>query len=773
MSASENMIIERATSLQSLLGDLTPETIDDIAAQIIHSNMINTESGIRQIVSAILVTVNTRPLLIPILSQLVGSLASAASPKNVLGNLEGCILKTIYGMLSDPEPFPSEAGSLAFLYQAFRNDAIVHSIEHFVKRLSREHSDALSICWILCYFAPELEAADPALFANAVDQVRVSATHHTFPRIFQIFVDQFELLRGNNWRVLKGLRNFFEDAETPSIESCLRHDDIEDLQRRSLNPTFSLDTRIASTPYLPSTYLVAQPTLIQVAAFFGARKCFKWLLMNGADLRARDRNFVSLPQMAVAGGDIEIIRLCQGYGLDFYSTPHCAVTFHRNEIFDWLSETTAAAVDDEVDIYGQTTFHCACESNNLYVLSKLVSTCKDVNIVSSFRRWTPLRIAVRSSSLEAIQCLLSFPSVNVNATGPRGLTPLHVAAYHGDIEIAKLLIERGAQTDIVANGRTPLLIAIKQQQSAFAEYLLTVPTVDINVAMPTGVTPLIAAIRCRLDSIAMKLATNPCVNINAFDSEGRTALYWAIKRHKTHVFDALMARRDVNLKVTTSSQFTLLHVAAKRYHMLHALLARGIIDVNALNSDRKTALHRAIKTGNLKGVSLLIEYPGINLNIGTARKGTPLHYALTKATEDIAVKLIASPKTDINCSSTTCPIPLICAIKKNLVHATRALCARTDLKTTPNMFQNLACHPLVLAVEKRNLEFLQILLTETCCDIADNEGAMKTAYTLAVNQKFTEGARALKQYQTQHKARRNSTLAQSSKKRGFFSRYWL
>jgi ankyrin repeat protein len=767
MSDFQNFKIQRAASLQLLLGDLTLDSLDDNASQIIHSDMINTESGIRQIASAILVTVNTRPLIIPLLSQLVGALSSAASPENLLGGLESCILETISRSLSSSKPFPNEAGALAFLFQAFTNGVIIHDIAHFVKRLSREPSVTLSICWILCYFAPELEAADPSLFMKAIDQIRISSIDHGFPRIFQIFLDQLDLLEKDNWRILKVLRNFFADSSTPSLESCIRDDDVESLQQHSLAPLFSLDTRISSTPFLPSPYLVAEPTLIQVAAFFGARKCFKWLQTKGANLCARDRNFVTLPQMAVAGGDVEIIRLCQTYGLDFSSAPHSAVIFHRNDIFDWLSATTATA-NNEVDVNGQTTFHCACESNNLHALAKLLPGCKDVNAVSIYRQWTPLCIAVRGANLEAIQCLLSVPSLNINAIGSNGLTPLHVAAHRGDIEIAELLIERGAQTGIVANGRTPLLIALKQRQSLVAAYLLTVPGVDLNAATPTGVTPLMAAIRSGLDGIAAKLANDPRVNVNSIDSEGRTALYWAIKHHKSHVFDAIIAREDVNLKVITHNHFTLLHIAAKHPRMMHALLTRGGIDVNAINSDGMTALHRAIKAENSKVISMLMEQPDINVNICTARKGAPLQYALTRTTEDIAVKLIAFPNTDINSSSTGWPAPINCAIRKNLVNATRAFCARMDLKVTEDMGE---C-PLVLAADRGNVELMNILLTHPSFETASGTCAVKAAYTLAANHGFTDCAHALKQYRKTHKAHRSSATRQQPKKRGFFSRCW-
>jgi hypothetical protein len=61
---------------------------------------------------------------------------------------------------------------------------------------------------------------------------------------------------------------------------------------------------------------------------------------------------------------------------------------------------------------------------------------------------TPLILAVQSSNLEAVELLLTYPTLNVNGTNKHGWTPLMIAAQKGDSAAAELLISRGAYINV-------------------------------------------------------------------------------------------------------------------------------------------------------------------------------------------------------------------------------------------------------------------------------------------------------------------------------------
>ena len=66
---------------------------------------------------------------------------------------------------------------------------------------------------------------------------------------------------------------------------------------------------------------------IEVAAMFGSIKCFKYLLMNGDEINEDTCKF------CVAGGNLEIIHLCEQQGLQFEDCLFIFSLYHRFAIF--------------------------------------------------------------------------------------------------------------------------------------------------------------------------------------------------------------------------------------------------------------------------------------------------------------------------------------------------------------------------------------------------------------------------------------------------------
>ncbi len=83
----------------------------------------------------------------------------------------------------------------------------------------------------------------------------------------------------------------------------------------------------------------------------------------------------------------------------------------------------------------------------------------------------------------AVEVLLDR-GVDVNApnVGGNGDTPLHVAAYVGDADIAGLLLERGADPNSTAPGGTPIEYAVFVGSEDVAELLVDAGSVDLRAA---------------------------------------------------------------------------------------------------------------------------------------------------------------------------------------------------------------------------------------------------------------------------------------------------
>ena len=76
--------------------------------------------------------------------------------------------------------------------------------------------------------------------------------------------------------------------------------------------------------------------------------------------------------------------------------------------------------------------------------------------------------------MECMRILLDVGKVNVNAKSKVSSTPLHYSAWKGHIEVATLLIERGAEINPINDStRTPLDSAHMCNRTAMIVFLKT------------------------------------------------------------------------------------------------------------------------------------------------------------------------------------------------------------------------------------------------------------------------------------------------------------
>jgi hypothetical protein len=100
----------------------------------------------------------------------------------------------------------------------------------------------------------------------------------------------------------------------------------------------------------------------------------------------------------------------------------------------------------------------AAQRGDAAKVEELLKKGADVNA----RNWagvTPLHIAAANGYLEVVKLLLEH-GADANAREEDGLSPLHIAAANGYLEVVKLLLEHGADPAIRNNrGWTPLDVA--------------------------------------------------------------------------------------------------------------------------------------------------------------------------------------------------------------------------------------------------------------------------------------------------------------------------
>ena len=119
-------------------------------------------------------------------------------------------------------------------------------------------------------------------------------------------------------------------------------------------------------------------------------------------------------------------------------------------------------------------FISACEAGNSQLVHQLL--LKNRDIVNADTGWgTVLHLAAENGDLDLCKVLISF-GADTNATDPDSgyTTPLVEAAEAGHLAVAKLLYEAGAFVDGVDESTiSPLLTAVDDGHHLMVEYLLS------------------------------------------------------------------------------------------------------------------------------------------------------------------------------------------------------------------------------------------------------------------------------------------------------------
>ena len=106
---------------------------------------------------------------------------------------------------------------------------------------------------------------------------------------------------------------------------------------------------------------------------------------------------------------------------------------------------------------------------------------------------TPLADAAMEGDLEQVRQLIA-EDAELNVAQGDGMTALHWAAFHNDLELADALLEADADVGVTTRvgALTPLWFAATNGSAEMVDRLLTTEA-DVNAATATGATPLMAA----------------------------------------------------------------------------------------------------------------------------------------------------------------------------------------------------------------------------------------------------------------------------------------
>jgi ankyrin repeat protein len=203
-----------------------------------------------------------------------------------------------------------------------------------------------------------------------------------------------------------------------------------------------------------------------------------------------------------------------------------------------------------------------------------------------------------------------------------GSTPLHIALRHQEWDIARLMIDRGANVEVL-DGQNKVPLHYAARFSGDITRLLISKGASLDCGDEDGNTPLhIAAENGCLDSFLALVESG--ADLTPLHKENFTILHMAVKGGNIDIVNALISRGADIHALTTTKNTPMFYAACGKADIIE-LLARLGGDVNAQNKHGDTPAHYAyVNTDNLRVLAAF----NANLNAQDKNGNTPLHDCL-------------------------------------------------------------------------------------------------------------------------------------------------
>uniref|UniRef100_A0A803V446 Ankyrin 2 n=1 Tax=Ficedula albicollis TaxID=59894 RepID=A0A803V446_FICAL len=353
-------------------------------------------------------------------------------------------------------------------------------------------------------------------------------------------------------------------------------------------------------------------TALHIASLAGQAEVVKVLVKEGANINAQSQNGFTPLYMAAQENHIEVVKYLLENGAN-----------------------QSTATED-----GFTPLAVALQQGHNQAVAILLE-----NDTKGKVRLPALHIAARKDDTKSAALLLQNDhNADVQSKVTSGFTPLHIAAHYGNVNVATLLLNRGAAVDFTArNGITPLHVASKRGNTNMVKLLLDRGG-QIDAKTRDGLTPLHCAARSGHDQV-VELLLERGAPLLARTKNGLSPLHMAAQGDHVECVKHLLQHK-APVDDVTLDYLTALHVAA---HCGHYRVTKLLLDKRANPNARAlngfTPLHIACKKNRIKVMELLVKY-GASIQAITESGLTPIHVAAFMGHLNIVLLLLqngASP----------------------------------------------------------------------------------------------------------------------------------
>ena len=224
----------------------------------------------------------------------------------------------------------------------------------------------------------------------------------------------------------------------------------------------------------------------------------------------------------------------------------------------------------------------------------MIESGANVDAVDDENGWTPLHLASMKGHVEVAELLIRKGAI-VNDVSDWGGAPLHWASGGGYVEVATLLVDNGANVNAInSHGWTPLHKASIKGHVEVARMLID-NRADVDAVDKAGWTPLHVAFHNGQIEV-VKVLIESGANVNAATERGYTLLPDAARNGNVEVVKLLISN-GANVHAIDNSGWMPLHHAlgyASTYGRVEVarMLIEGGADVCADDDRGYTPVHR-------------------------------------------------------------------------------------------------------------------------------------------------------------------------------------
>lgn len=421
---------------------------------------------------------------------------------------------------------------------------------------------------------------------------------------------------------------------------------------------------------------------------------------------ARDNRAMIVERLIDLGFDIN------AQALNGVTALHLACAFAREETIRVLlsgnaDPTIKGGFKDQMPIH----ILASKGSSNVVAPLQLILKASNQNIrlETDSEGNIPLILAVIIGNIDVINELLSAMSKEqlMYRKPPDYDSALHFAVHKKNVDIVKLLIDRGVNLD-QQNGKlqTALHLATEAENEPIVK-MLCASGADPDVIDKDHQTPIHIATARSYHRIVDILSEKFKASIMSRTKDGSTLMHLASNAYNSQAAMAFI-RKGIPIHMPNKAGAKCIHMAAIRGHVevVKAIVAKGEM-VDCRTKDGLTPLHLAVKFGQHEVVETLLGL-GADLKLKTGKLGeTPLHIATMVKDGERCVDLLIKSGAEVDATEMNLETPMHFAARFNNLKAVQLLLedgAKVDSQNVDGENVLHAC------VRESNLSIIETIL---------------------------------------------------------------